>query len=253
MTSTTLARTTLAGFVSLSLLSAAACAQSAPTHSPAPNGCPVDAPLALFAGIDMTGSGNYDGRAASDLATVEAVAVRAATCAGELIVVAHSSSSGSTVTLFEGSIEVRGATEAARARKAPEAVEAIMPTIEAAYEAASSILPTTGSDVLGMFSLVAEVDEQFPDAHLEATLISDGVDTVSFAPSSLTSSDEAVAAADQLPVPDLTGVEMLTMIGIGHVAGEPLTTTTVEAMKVAYERFGERSGAAQTLVVTERR
>ena len=210
-------------------------------------GTPVDA-LVL---TDGSGSGDSAQITQERLATIEKVATRVVLCTGTLSVRAFSSSSGATVTIYESDLTLTAPTVNARIRQAPEAVEAVMKEIAAAYGPAIAGLPQGGSDISSTLRLFGEQAAQFPEHFHDYWLLTDGAQNLG--PVQITgplTPEAAQTLADTVPVPILPAESSLTVAGIGHVAGDPIPSDVVEGMVSFYTALIARTGAGSTLVVT---
>lgn len=212
--------------------------------------CP-DQKLNTYIQVDGTGSGRSPEADADRLEIIHGLARETAVCGGHITVAGYSASSGATVTIYDDEIALPGATDNARLRRVPEAVELIMSEITATYDEALAQLPDSGSDIAGMLRLAAEQQAQFGDDYLLRYVnLTDGLDNVGVALDENLSPDQAAALADQVPVPTLPGAEV-TFAGIGRVAGDPVSSAFTESLIAFYQRLCERTDAGSCLVVTD--
>lgn len=213
--------------------------------------CP-DKPVNAFVQTDGSGSGVTDMISQERLQVMRRVAERTIVCSGHLTVKAFSSSSGATVNIYDNELSLTAPTLNARLRQTPEAVEAVMTEIIAAYGPALELLPEAGSDITSTLRLFSEQAEQFPDSHLDAYLLTDGLqNTGAIQITDLLSADQAQALAEPLTVPPLPADSTLTIAGIGRVSGDPLPSAVVEGMVSLYTAIAQKTGAGETLVVTD--
>lgn len=213
--------------------------------------CP-DEPINSFIQIDGSGSGLTDAIAEERLEIIGSVVERTVVCSGHLTVQGFSSSSGATVSIYDGDLTLTAPTLNARLRQSPEAVEAVMADITAAYEPALGSLPKDGSDITSVLRLFAEQAQQFPEFHLDAYLLSDGAQNMgAIRVSEGLTPEQAEDLAEQLSVPILPADSTLTIAGIGRVSGDPLPSAVVEGMVSLYTAIALKTGAGESLVVTD--
>lgn len=209
--------------------------------------------------VDLSGTRVSEPLSKADDVAVQALVRRTLICSGSLEVSTFSSSVASTVALYSGSLHLDGATETARLRRVPDATDAVMSEIRQRLDEASNQVSTTtgGTDVLGQLGLIEEFGRQLQngsndDAELVGLIVTDGEDTeqLQLADPALSTST-AVQIADAATVPNLDGVD-LSMISIGKSSnGVVASTPHVDALKSAWSRICERSGAGQCTVVTD--
>lgn len=208
--------------------------------------------------IDLSGTRQSKPLSDADDAAVRSVVRRTFICTGDLQVSAFTGSVASTEILYTGSLHLDGVTSTARLRREPDATEGVMSEIhERLNEAARSTNATAGgTDVLGQLGLIEEFGRQLQregnDAQLIGLIVTDGEDTeqLQLADPALTTST-AEEIADAAVVPNLDGVE-LSIIGIGKSSNGTIAPTPhVDALKAAWSRICERTGASQCTVVTD--
>jgi hypothetical protein len=192
--------------------------------------CP-DAELAAYVGVDFSDTARAETLTRDRQAAVEGEAERVAVCGGTFKVVAFSSSTAATVTLFDGRLEPEGATQNAQLRRVDRTLEPVKQQILAEWDKAETTLPGDGSDVVGQFTLAAEFFAQRPDAAHRAVFLTDGVQTTGAVVLNTADFTPAVATdlASKLTLPDLTGADV-TVAGLGRVAGEPPPSEFVDAL-----------------------
>ncbi|MBT9605917.1 hypothetical protein [Microbacterium sp.] len=213
--------------------------------------CPADLKINRIVHWDGTGSGRSPEIDEERLDIIEQLARETAVCGGHLTVTGYSSSSGATVTIYDGRLALPGATDNARLRRVPEAVETIMSEISSSYEQALASLPAGGSDISGMWRLAAEQQAQLGAGYqLRYVNLTDGLDNIGVALTPGLTPEQAIELADQVNVPDLTGAEV-TIAGLGRVAGDPVSSSVAESLVAFYDRLCERTGAASCLAVTD--
>lgn len=219
--------------------------------------CPDGAVHALVA-IDVSGTRQSKPLSDADDTAVRSLVQRTFICTGDLQVSAFTGSVASTEIVYAGSLHLEGATETARLRREPDATDAVMNEIhERLGDAARSINPAAGgTDVLGQLGLIEEFGRQLQregnDAQLIGLVVTDGEDTeqLQLADPALTKS-AAEEVADAATVPNLDGAE-LSIIGIGKSSNGTIAPTPhVDALKAAWSRICERTGASQCTVVTD--
>lgn len=208
--------------------------------------------VAGLATIDATGSSKSGGLDADRLNAIEDLASRVALCDGTLKVSAFTSSSAATVTLFEGQIPLVGATDTARARRAPKAIKKVMAEVKAEYSSAAKNLTAGGSDIIGQFRLSREYASQLGDGYrLRLLVLTDGFQNegIDVATAARSAGGTARAAA-QFEMPELPGA-VVTVAGVGKVDGPAPPTTVVDGLKAFYETLCKRTKASTCTVVTD--
>ncbi|MCS4275140.1 hypothetical protein M2390_000298 [Mycetocola sp. BIGb0189] len=195
--------------------------------------------------LDATSSSMSDEYA--DLAS--RIATRTAVCEGTLAISTFGESSGQTVTLLDQSFSVEAPTENAKKRKQQQLAKDAAATVRDKFAAAAADTSSSATDVIGVLRLVGEAQAQRPDAVHEVILATDGVTNVGVDPAAALSREAALGLAEQVKVPDLSGVH-LTFAGIGRTT-TPLPSATVEQISVFWERVCERTNAASCTVATQ--
>ena len=202
-----------------------------------------------YIGIDGTGSGRDDRLDSPRIRALEGELVRVAACGTTAKVTVFSSSSGSTVTLFEGSIQLVGATDQAKARRLGKAVQKVVDQITGSFDDAVATLDKGGSDVVAQLRLASEWSGQLKDgAPLRALLITDGFQNKSVTTKEIAADPQTAAA--RFEVPDLSNASVV-IAGVGQVGGAAPPTKVVDAVKSFYLLLCERTGATSCRVVTE--
>ncbi|HTL42080.1 MAG TPA: hypothetical protein VL294_11465 [Pseudolysinimonas sp.] len=255
MTSITLPRTLGAGlFVVAAALGLTGCEVTAPGELGQDQQilatCPADQRVAEFVTLDGSGSNQVDALNQDYLEIVEQLLRRTAICGGRLTVTVFSASSGSTVLVYDGEVEVAGATDIARLRRVPEKVEEVMAIITENYGPAMEAAPEGGTDITGLYRLLGEHAAQLPEYRLEATIVTDGLNNLGVNTERALSHDDAVALADQITVPALPEAS-ITVAGLGRVAEGTLPSNVIEGLVAFYTRLCENTGASQCLAVTD--
>lgn len=215
--------------------------------------CPPGTPVDTFDLVD--GSGSDSSKAITDerLASIESTVRRTAVCGGHLTVRAFSAGSGATTPIYDGNLNLPGATDNARLRRVPAAVKQVMTDIRANYGPAVAALPGGGSDIAGMYRLIGEHATQRPGTRLEATIYTDGLNNIGVSLDQTLSRDEAFALADTVAVPHLPKGAQITVVGLGRVAGDPLSSSFITGLVAFYDRLCTNTGAGQCLSVTDGR
>lgn len=213
--------------------------------------CPDGKPINSYQAVDGSGTARTDTVTREYVAYIKSQAERVAVCGGHLTVVAFGTNSV-TVPIYDGDLAVEGATDLARLRRVPALVDDVMTEVTNNYQSAVELLPEGGTDVTGLLRLFEEAKTLRPDMYLEATTQTDGLTNQGVVIDRVLSPDEAAALADTVAVPDLQGASV-AVVGIGRVAGDPLSSDFIAGMKVFYTRLLERTGAEKTLVVTDGR
>ncbi len=212
--------------------------------------CP-DVPLNVYDLVDGTATSQDTTIAREHLRSIEADIQRAAVCGGHVTVAAFGSNSV-TAPIYEGDLEAPGSTDIAKLRRVPGMVEDAMAEVTTNYASAIKILPQGGTDVTGLFRLLGEARDLRPDMQLQATIYTDGLTNQSVNIDRTLTDAEAIALADTVPVPQLDGAT-LSVVGIGRVSGDPLSSEFIAGLKAFYTRLCENTQAAKCLVVTDGR
>lgn len=182
---------------------------------------------------------------------IRGVAERAAICGGHLRVVIFAGSM-IDVTVFDGDLQLDGATATARLRKAPEAVDTVMTQISTALPDASTQLTDGATDIVGQYQLAAEYQAQLSmtaNSQMELTMLTDGIQTAGqdLGDPALTA-EQAEALATTFTVPKLPGAAV-RIIGIGRQADDtPLPTPYIAALRAFHTAVCKRSQATCTVV-----
>jgi hypothetical protein len=218
--------------------------------------CPSGRSVATLVELDGTGSSQADDILASRMAIVQDQATKVAVCSGQLRVAVFTSGVSATKVIFDAPLSPQGATQIAQLRRVPELVDATMTQIKAAYPAAVTSLPQTGTDVTAVFRSGAEYTAQVsagqsPVPQVSLVVLTDGVQNLGLPLDQTTLTDEqATKLAEGMPAVPLDGVAV-TFAGIGRVDGTEPPTGYVEALKVFYRKLCEASRASSCTVVTD--
>lgn len=228
------------------LLTATGCAAS--VAPPSGGKCP-DSPLVSTVFVDVTGS-SYSGQIDDeDMNAISHVASRTAACTGFMSVATFGASSGQTVALIDQSFDVEAPTDNAVRRKQQKLADAAVRSVREKFADVAKRTPATSTDVVGLLRLAEEAKAQRPDAIHEVLVLTDGFTNVGLDPASAGTAEAATALANQVPVPDLSGVK-LTLAGIGRTTS-PVSSAVIEQVTVFWERVCERTQAASCTVVTK--
>lgn len=214
--------------------------------------CDQAHPPASWIGIDGSGSSAAENIVKERMAAIESIVRETAVCSGYLKVIVFSSSSTATTTLFDGSLQQRGATANAQLRRVPKAVDATMAAIREAYGPAVAGLDQRSSDITGQYRLAGEWLRQLGSNYtLHLILLSDGFhnEGVDLATQAL-DSQQAKALAEQVPVPQLPGATVV-VAGLGRVAGPPPPSNIVEGLVAYYDALCHRTAAQSCLSVSD--
>lgn len=215
--------------------------------------CPPGMPLDSFVLVDGSGSSDSPAITGERLSTIEAIARKTAVCGGHLTVRAFSSGSAATTLIYDSELSLPGATDNARLRRVPAAVDQAMGDVKSEYREAIASLPGGGSDISGVYRLLGEEAAQRNGMRLEATILTDGLNNIGVSLDHTPTTDEAIALADSVSVPKLPAGAEITVVGLGRVAGDPLPSTFVEGLVSFYDRLCANTGAGHCLSVTDRR
>ncbi|MGJ6122341.1 hypothetical protein QN239_07170 [Mycolicibacterium sp. Y3] len=219
------------------------------------NSCPTNGTrVASFAAIDGSLSQRDTITESAEQEVLRRVAERTFICSGHLRVTLFSGSMIG-VTVFDGDLQLDGATATARLRKAPDAVDAVMEQINTALPDASNQLTDGNTDIVGQYELGAEYESQLSAAgrfQLEQTILTDGIQTAGqYLGDPALTDQQAEALAATFTVPDLSGAEV-RLIGIGRQADRtPLPTSYITALRTFHTAVCKRTHAAQCVVVID--
>lgn len=211
--------------------------------------CP-SSPIATTIGIDGTGSYQSKKAKAENLRIISGFVRRTAICGGHLRVFGFASSTGGTVPLFEGDLQADAPTDNAKLRKAGKLADQTLQTITDQYDPAFANLAGSGSDILGMLTLLQQANAQYPDHTPVDLLLTDGLTNIGADPTTVTTPDAATSLADAQRAPDLTGAEV-SVIGIGREASGEIPSAVIENVTVFWQRICENTHAASCQISTE--
>lgn len=212
--------------------------------------CP-DRPVNVYDLVDGTATSQSDTIADEHLRLIRADIERAAVCGGHVTVAAFGTNSV-TAPVYDGDLTAPGATDIAKLRAVPKLVDEAMATVTTNYSTAVQQLPQGGTDVTGLFRLLGEARALRPDMRLQASIYTDGLTNQGTVIDHPLADTEATALAETVPVPDLSGAAV-SVVGIGRVTGDPLSSDFIAGLKAFYTRLLERTGADPILVVTDGR
>jgi len=230
----------------VALLALTGCTTS--SDSASAENCP-DAPLKSAVLPDVTSS-SFTGQIGDEYeSAIARVASRTAACSGDLWVATFGDSSGQTVTLLEQSFQVEAPTENAQRRKREKLAEEATAAVRDRFAEAAANTSASATDILGLLRLAAENKAQHPDAAHELLVLTDGFTNVGVDPAAAASTEAAIALADQVAVPDLSGMK-LTFAGIGRTTST-VPSSVIEKVTAFWERVCERTNADSCTVVTK--
>lgn len=237
-------------FAAISLLSTTACNASQPSDLSDAKALveSCEGPVNSYIAIDGTASANTTSLGDARRRAVTSELAHATACGGRAKVVLFSSSSAAVTTMFEGRIELRGATDQARARRLGPAVDKVVDQVDAAFASSAPSLDPGGSDPVAQLGLFGEWVAQVSDGQFQLLVVTDGFQNVGVTIDQIVQDPES--AASTFVVPDLTGAQV-TFAGIGEVLGTAPTTDVVDALKSFYGSLCQRSKAERCTVVTE--
>jgi len=213
--------------------------------------CPVSQQLNVYDAVDGSGTTQSDDIAREYLKYLEADVEKAAVCGGHVSIVAFGTNSV-TAPIYEADLSVPGSTDIARLRRVPDAVESVMKDVAGNYQSAIELLPEGGTDVTGLVRLLGEARDLRPDLQLQASILTDGLTNQGVVIDHELSAEAATSLADSVSVPDLSG-STVSVVGIGRVAGDPLSSGFIEGLKAFYTRLCTNTNADKCLVVTDGR
>lgn len=214
--------------------------------------CP-DKKLASMVSVDVSGTGRDEGIAAQHLQAISFVVRKTAICGGHLRVTAFDGTSAKTRELYDGELQLPGATDIAKLRRAPAVVEEAMTSVTDGYQTALREPPVgDGSDITGQYRLAAEYASQLGDQYiLQFLLETDGFQTTGVgAIDHPLTTHEADRLAERLSLPTLPGASV-TVAGLGKVRGTPPPSDLVEGLVHFYDAVCARTSAAECRSVTD--
>jgi len=231
------------------LLSSCSLMSSEGSIDPALSTCP-SSPIALEVRIDASGSSSSSNIFAERIAIIRDALHRAALCGGRAKISVFSSSSGASITLYDGEVGVEGATGQAKSRRVEAVVDGIIDEIKKNYAQAISALPTGGSDIPSQVRLVAEYAEQLPGYQLDEYLLTDGLSNVGIDLESPLTTQRATDLATSIEAPDLSGA-WLTIAGLGRVDDKSTSSAQTESLVAFYSTLCNQTSADSCMVVTD--
>lgn len=176
---------------------------------------------------------------------------RAAVCDGHLLVMAFAGTSANPVQLWDGQPSLPGATDNARYRRLDKVVDEISHQVANTYNGVLNEGDFSGSDIIGQLRLAEEYAQQVgPDTHLAATIVTDGLQSVTAKRVVIRDQEDARAYADSVALPQLSGELLFTGLG-DRLDGKEVPTVVVENLKAIYTRVCERTGASPCQAVTD--
>ncbi|MGO2140775.1 MAG: hypothetical protein ACTH30_10195 [Leucobacter sp.] len=198
--------------------------------------------------LDITGSSFSDQLKQDYEDAISRIAARTASCSGTMAVSTFGESSGQTVSLLQQSFQVDAPTENALRRKQQKLASDAAAEVRDKLDEAAANTPASATDVMGLLRLVEEAQAQQPDAAHEVFVLTDGFTNVGIDPTTAGSIEGATALAEQVSVPDLSGVD-LTFSGIGRTT-TPVPSSVIEQVAAFWKRVCERTQAASCTVAT---
>ena len=217
--------------------------------------CPDGAILVSYVAYDVSGSGQSQDLTAAREAALTDIVTKVAACGGHLRVDAFTGSAAASRIAFDGELNPEGATQIAKLRKVPTLVTTTVESIGLSVAASASSLDPTNSDITSQFSLAAEYGKQMAAnqrIQLNVDLMTDGVQTIGAVLNTKTlTTATAVDLANSTPVPPLPPTTTVKVSGLGKTTGPPPPTSYVDALKVFYDTYCARTGAASCSAVTD--
>jgi hypothetical protein len=209
--------------------------------------------LNAIVAVDGTGSNASTAVEKINLVAITRITHQAAVCTGShLTVFAFASSSGETATIYDSDLDASAPTENAHLRKANKLTAAATTQIANNYDQAIASLPQNGTDVIGMYRLLAEAATQRPSLVLSATILTDGLTNIGIDPTQAATNSTATALADQVNVPKLPGAS-ITIAGLGRVAVGEIPSAQIDRLVAFYSRLCHNAHAASCTAVTDLR
>jgi len=257
MTSNTLRRTFTAALTLATLTVLAACSSIAiggrtATDAEVAKSCPASGGLTTEIGIDGSVSHNSEAIKKINLAVIGDQVRATAICGGHLRVFGFASSTGQTVTLYDGQLNSLAPTDNAHYRQADKLTEQVSGQISQDYDHVLNGLTGTGSDPLGMLTVLQQAAAQAPASTLNGILLTDGLQNIGIDATTATNNASAKALADSVSVPTLKHAD-ITIVGIGRQAQGEIPSSMIENVTTFWERVCQRTQAASCQVSTDGR
>lgn len=253
MAPTTVVRAALSTtLLTAAAFSLAACTTPATPGASSPEQVCPDGGLTEIHALDITGSTQAEAAKGSSLELVDRAARRAAQCEGYVKVFAFASSTGTTASLYDGTLTVDAPTENAKRRKADKLADEAMGEISKHYDSARMEIAGVGTDVLGMLTLFEQAAAQHPAGEIHAALYTDGNTNIGVDPAAAASPEEARALADAQTVPDLSAMS-LSVYGIGQHTLVEQSSETIANVTAFWDQICQNTGATACTVVTDGR
>ncbi|MDM2096415.1 hypothetical protein PP348_20285 [Mycobacteroides abscessus] len=214
--------------------------------------CPTDGRrIAAYVASDESGTGRGETAGTARQQVIRDAAERTAICGGHLRVTAFSGSMIG-VTVFDGDLQLDGATTNARLRKAPKVVDAVMEELNATLPESATQLTDGATDIVGQYQHAAEYIAQLATSgqyQLELSILTDGIQTAGSDLGDLAlTPEQATALATGFVVPELPGATV-HLIGIGRQADNaPLPTPYIAALRAFHTAVCERTHGTCTVV-----
>ena len=214
--------------------------------------CPPGKHVAADVEDDGSGSSSGDAIAKERISITADVVRRTAICGGHLLVRTFSSSSGATVTIYDGDLSLPGATTNARLRRVDALVENVMAEITAKYSDAIAALPDGGSDITSVYRLAGEYAAQLGDGYqLHLYVLTDGLNNIGTdLTSQVLTTEQATDLASTVSVPALPG-SSITVAGLGRIDGDAAPSALVEGLVAFYDALCVKTGAKTCVSVTD--
>ncbi|MDQ1039919.1 hypothetical protein QFZ75_006335 [Streptomyces sp. V3I8] len=234
-----------------------ACSVSSPAHGELGRdkqiltSCDASAPPASDVQIDGTGSSASAAITEERMAAIEEIVRTTAICSGRLRVSVFAASSAATTTLFDDMLPLHGATDNARLRRVPRAVDDVMSKIRKKYGPAVAELSSGGSDITAQYRLASEwINQVGGDFRLHLSVLTDGFQNVGIRLDKRDlSKQEITDLVNKTTVPELPGA-LVTVAGLGRIAGEAPRSAVVEGLVAYYDALCHRAGAKTCVSVT---
>ena len=255
MTTFTVLRTGAAVCALSAALALTACSSLNATTTPDQTilaACTADKQVAADVEVDGSGSSSSDAIAKERISITADVVRRTAICGGHLLVRTFSSSSGATVTIYDGDLSLPGATSNARLRRVDALVEKVIAEITAKYGDAITALPGGGSDITSVYRLAGEYAAQLGDGYqLHLYVLTDGLNNIGTdLTSQVLTPEQATDLAATVSVPALPG-SSITVAGLGRIDGDPAPSALVEGLVAFYNALCVKTGAKTCVSVTD--
>lgn len=180
-----------------------------------------DAETSLLSIVNLSAGARDEQILGERLNSIQVDVERALDCEARLTVIAWSSSSASSRTIFDGELATKGASEIGRDRKIADAANDVMSEMRDEFQAALEAIDGSSSDMTSAFSIASDFVQGLQEGvEAEVTIYADGISTTGLAQnnSPTMSIEDMVGQFSTLSTWNL-GETPVSVLGIGRVGG----------------------------------